>query len=64
MAKDKKAKKASEKRTKGAAAPAGKPAGNGASAERPPESAEDFAHVLRRLIGARDAGARDVGSGR
>lgn len=24
------------------------------SAERPPESAEDFGHVLRRLIGARD----------
>jgi hypothetical protein len=26
-----------------------------ASTERPPESAEDFGHVLRRLIGARDA---------
>ena len=25
------------------------------SAERPPESAEDFGHVLRRLIAARDS---------
>jgi hypothetical protein len=58
MAKDKKAKKTSEKRAKRTAATAGKSAGNGASAERPPESAEDFGHVLRRLIVARGAQPR------
>ena len=51
--KDKKAKKISEKRAKrttdGAAAPA-----RGGAAERPPESAEDFGHVLRRLLARRE----------
>jgi hypothetical protein len=30
----------------------------GAGPERPPESAEDFGHVLRRLIAARGPGRR------
>ncbi len=55
MAKDKKAKNASEKDAKRKTADAGPSARKGGSAERPPESAEDFGHVLRRLIGARDA---------
>lgn len=60
MGKDKKkAKKSSEKRGKGAAADAGKSARKVGAAERPPESAEDFGHVLRRLIGARDAQSRE-----
>jgi hypothetical protein len=38
------------------AATADKPAiHRGGPAERPPESAEDFGHVLRRLIAARDS---------
>jgi hypothetical protein len=58
MAKEKKAKNSPEKRAKHAAADAGKPARETGSSERPPESAEDFGHVLRRLIGARDARQR------
>ncbi len=58
MASDKTAKKTPEKTAKGTAAKVGKPARNGGAAERPPESAEDFGHVLRRLISARDAQPR------
>ena len=51
--KDKKATKASEKRAKRTTDSAAPPARGGA-AERPPESAEDFGHVLRRLLARRD----------
>lgn len=39
--------------------------GRGGASERPPESAEDFGHVLRRLIVARDEKSKSgVGSER
>jgi hypothetical protein len=72
MPKDDKAKKTPEKRAKRRAQNAGQDArqtadvsarGSG-SAERPPESAEDFGHVLRRLMVAREARREDVLPGR
>jgi hypothetical protein len=40
-----------------------KRAHGGDKAERPPESAEDFAHVLRRLMSARDERDKDAPRG-
>jgi hypothetical protein len=36
------------------------PALTGKEGERPPDSAEDFEHVLRRLIAARDRTSRNA----